>query len=166
MIELRKLFRLKEFSKHFTVEDFEKARNKARETRSFPAENIQARNSPFGLFVKDIIHQGQETTHAERSQLWKELPDDEKSAYEERSISVKQQIADFEQNKLPQLLNDPKQFYWLLRVSTTMIEVNLTFQVPEARKFLPKEELDNYAQQCQDKRLELELESFSDFEVF
>ena len=44
--------------------------------------------------------------------------------------------------------------------------VDLTFQVSEARKFLPKEELDNYAQLCQDKRLELELESFSDFEVF
>ena len=44
--------------------------------------------------------------------------------------------------------------------------VDPTFQASEAKKFLPKEELDNYAQLCQDKRLELELESFSDFEVF
>ena len=166
MIELRKLFRLKEFSKHFTVEDFELARNKARETQKFPAENIQTRKSPFDLFLKDIKKNGLWKTQLEAGQLWKQLPDDKKSAYEEGSKSLKQQIADFEQNKLPKLLNDPSQFYWLLRVSTTMIEIDPTFQVSEAKKFLPKEELDNYAQLCQDKRLELELESFSDFEVF
>ena len=120
MIELRKLFRLKEFSKHFTVEDFELARNQARETQKFPAENIQARNRPFDLFVKDVIKQGQWTNLTEVGQLWKELPNDKRSQYEERSKSVKQLIADFEQNKLPKLFNDPKQSYWLLRVSTTM----------------------------------------------
>ena len=47
------------------------------------------------------------------------------------------------------------------------MEVTLcqTFQASEAKKFLTKEELDNYAQMVQDKRVELELEAFSDFEV-
>ena len=166
MAELRKLFRLKEFSKKFTPEDFEQARNKTREKQGFPAENIQQRKRPFDLFVKDIINQGQWTTRAEVGQLWKQLSNDKKSKYEESSSRVKQQIADFEQNKLPQLLKDPNQFYWLLRVSITMIEVDPTFQASEAKKFLPTEQLDNYARLCEDKRLELELESFSDFEVF
>ena len=123
MVELRKLFRLKEFSKHFTVEDFELARNQARETQKFPAENIQTRKEPYDLFLLDIKKKGLWKTQLEAGKLWKELPDQNRSQYEERSKSVKQQIADFEQNKLPQLLNDPTQFYWLLRVSTTMIEV-------------------------------------------
>ena len=118
MAELRKLFRLEEFSKNFTQEDFEQARNKARETQGFPAENIQKRKAPFDLFVQDVIKQGQWTTRAEVGQLWKQLSSEKRSEYEERSKSVKQQIVEFEQDKLPQLLNDPQKFYWLLRVNS------------------------------------------------
>ena len=117
MTELRKLFLLDEFSKNFTQEDFEQTRNKARETQGFPAENIQKRKGPYDLFVQDVVKQGQWTTQAEVGQLWKQLSDDERSEYEERSKSVKQQIVEFEQDKLPQLLNDPQKFYWLLRVN-------------------------------------------------
>ena len=166
MAELRKLFRLQEFSKNFTQEDFEQARNKARENQGFPAENIQKRKCPFDLFVQDVINQGQWTTRAEVCQLWRQLPDDKKTEYEERSKIVKQEISDFEQGKLPKLLNDPKQSYWLLTVSTTLIEVGPIFQDSEAKKYLTEEELGSYAQICYDKRMELELESFSDFEVF
>ena len=117
MAELRKLFRLEEFSKNFTHGDFEQARNKARETQGFPAENIQTRKGPCDLFVQHVIQQGHCKTIIEGQNLWKQLSDDERSVYRGRSKSIKQAIADFEQNKLPKLLNDPKQFYWLLRVN-------------------------------------------------
>ena len=115
--ELRQLFRLKEFRTHFTKKSFEQARNKARETHNFPAVNIQKRSAPLDLFVQDVIRQGQWTSLSKVGQLWKQLPKDKISEYQKRSEKVKQQIAEFEQNKLPQLLNDPTQFYWLLRVS-------------------------------------------------
>ena len=115
--DLRKLFRLKELSNYFSQEDFEEARNRSREAQSFPAENIQSKKGPFDLFVQDEIKQGRRNLRAEVARLWRQLPVDQKSEYEQRSFKIKQEIADFEQNKLPQLLNDPK-FYWLLRVSS------------------------------------------------
>ena len=117
MAELRKLFRLDEFSKNFTQEDFEQARNKARENQGFPADNIQKIKGPYDFFRHDIKKKGQWTTRAEVDQLWKQLSSEKRSDYEERSKSVKHRIVEFEQDKLPQLLNDPQKFYWLLRVN-------------------------------------------------
>ena len=117
LAELRELFRLPEFRTHFNKKDFEEARNKAREAQGFPAENIQTRKGSFDLFLHDIKKEGRWTTQGDAGQLWKQLPEDTRSKYEEKAENVKQEIAKFEENKLPQLLNDPKQFYWLLRVS-------------------------------------------------
>ena len=91
MAELRKLFRLQEFSKNFTQKDFEQARNKARENQGFPAENIQKTRRPYDLFLQDVIKQGQWTTPAEVGQLWKQLSSKKRSDYEERSKSLKHQ---------------------------------------------------------------------------
>ena len=41
----------------------------------------------------------------------------------------------------------------------------ITLQASEAKKLLPKEELDRYVRICQEKRLELELDSFNNFDV-
>ena len=127
MAELRELFRLDEFSKHFTQEDFELARNRARDLQNFPAENIQTRISPFDLFLADVKKKGQWTTQLEAGHLWKQLPDDKKLVYEDVSKRVNQEITEFEQDKLPQLLNDPKQFYWLLRVSYNYYRTRFNF---------------------------------------
>ena len=118
MAELRELFRLKEFRTDFTKESFEEARNKARETHNFPAQNFQAIR-PYDLFLQHVKNEGRWTSYNEVIHSWKQLPEEERSEFEEKAKRVKQEIADFEQNKLPQLLNDPKQFYWLLRVSSS-----------------------------------------------
>ena len=123
LAELRQLFRLQDFRTHFTQDDFERERNKARKKQSFPAENIQTRKRPFDLFEQDLIKQGCWTSRADVGQLWKQMPEDKRSEYEEKSKKVKQEIAEFEQTKLPKLLKDPKQFYWLLRVASTIVEV-------------------------------------------
>ena len=106
MVELRQIFRLDEFSKRFTPEDFEEARNKARKQQNFPAENFQA-VSAYQLFVKDI---------RKHDHLWKQLSFDQQQEYRKRSERLKQEISEFEQKKLPDLLKS-RQFYWLLRVS-------------------------------------------------
>ena len=114
--ELRELFRLQEFRRHFAEEDFQQARTKARETHNFPADNIQ-RIRPYDLFLQHVKKEGRWTSYNEVIHLWKQLPEEEKSEFEEKAMRVKQDIANFERNKLPQLLNDSTQFYWLLRVS-------------------------------------------------
>ena len=116
MADLRELFRLKELRTDFTKESFEEARNKTREAHNFPAQNFQ-RIRPYDLFLQHVKSEGRWTSFNEVVQLWKQLPEDERSEFEEKAKRVKQEIADFEQNKLPQLLSDPNKFYWLLRVS-------------------------------------------------
>ena len=116
MADLRELFRLKELRTDFTKESFEEARNKTREAHNFPAENFQ-RIRPYDLFLQHVKSEGRWTSFNEVVQLWKQLPEDERSEFEEKAKRVKQEIADFEQNKLPLLLSDPNKFYWLLRVS-------------------------------------------------
>ena len=117
LAELRGLFRLPELRTLFNQENFEDARNTAREAQGFPAENILTKSRPYNLFLHEIKQEGRWTTRNQVIQLWKQLPEDARSKYEERAEKVKQEIAEFEKNKLLQLLNDPKQFYWLLRVS-------------------------------------------------
>ena len=52
---------------------------------------------------------------------WRQLPETQKLKYYKEADKLrnnqKQQMADFKQNKLSQVLSDPHQFYWLLNVS-------------------------------------------------
>ena len=164
MSELRQLFRLTEFRTHLSQEDFEEARNKARKAKKFPAKNIQAQQRAFSYFQQDLKKEGRWTSINEVFQLWTHLPDDKKLKYKNRVVRIKKEIAKFEQNKLPQLLNEP-QLHWLLRVSFSDNHSNLTVQASEAKKFLSEDELEKYHQMCHDKRLELELETIFDIEV-
>ena len=52
---------------------------------------------------------------------WRQLSEAQKLKYYKEADQLrnkqKQQMADFKQNKLAQVLSDPQQFYWLLKVS-------------------------------------------------
>ena len=125
MTKLRKMFRLREFAKPFTEADFERVRSKARKMVDLPAEDFAPQINAYLLYLKDARKEGLWRTlqdvHSEVNDLWKQLPDDEKLRYKERAEQLRnrqrQQMADFKKYKLPELLSDPEQFYWLLSVS-------------------------------------------------
>ena len=181
MTELRKMFRLREFSNQFiekvTNEDFERVRTKARETLDLPADDFPPKISAYLLYLKDARQEGLWTSFqdvaSEVVDLWKQLPEDKKLQYNERAEQLrnrqKQQMADFKKHKLSQLLSYPERFYWLLSVSFNLHQSYQSkmyhIQVWEAKQFLPKEELDRHVQICKAKRLEVEIKCFSDFEV-
>ena len=128
MTKLRRMFRLTEFSKRFTEipinEYFDWERRKARKMLDLPAENFHTKITSINLYLKDMTKKGLWTSDSEvaKKDAWRMSSGDTKHKYKERAKQLrngeqKQQIVDFEQNKLPQLLSDPAQFYWLLSVS-------------------------------------------------
>ena len=118
MSELRKLFRLRELIT--TKFDFEEERRLFRQKHGIPAENLVRKVSPFNLFHAPVWGS------LERSNLWKEVSQDERKVLFLRADSINEQTELFKVNELHKLLADPefKNSCWVLTVISSLSIIN------------------------------------------